>query len=122
MARPALKSLSRLLWKQRWYHSPTVFGIFRSGFKNCNGKPRTGIRLAARTIAGAHIREAAAPMRMFLRVTSVSVMSKSPIKPVRQYGLSDDLDRQQLAWQEQTHDAQTKARDLRTAKAAIHPA
>ena len=41
---------------------------FRSGFKNCNGKPRTGIRLAARTIAGAHIREAAAPIKMFLRV------------------------------------------------------
>jgi hypothetical protein len=36
--------------------------------QNRNGKPRTGIRLAARTIAGAHIRKAAAPMKMFLRV------------------------------------------------------
>jgi hypothetical protein len=38
------------------------------GFKNCNGKLRTGIRLVARTIAGAPISEAAAPIRMILRV------------------------------------------------------
>jgi hypothetical protein len=41
--------------------------------QNCNGKPRTGIRLVARTIAGAQIREAAAPMKRILRVIRWSV-------------------------------------------------
>ena len=47
---------------------PSASEFFTPGLKNCNGEARTGIRLAARTIAGAHIREAAPPMRMFLRV------------------------------------------------------
>jgi hypothetical protein len=38
--------------------------------QNFNGEPRSGIRLVARTIAGAHIREAAAPIMMLLRVIS----------------------------------------------------
>jgi hypothetical protein len=39
-----------------------------NGRSTGNIKPRTGIRLAIRTIAGAHISEAAAPMKMLLRV------------------------------------------------------
>ncbi len=35
-------------------------------------KARTGIRLTARTTAGAYITEAAAPMKMLLRVTKRS--------------------------------------------------
>jgi hypothetical protein len=47
-----------------------------SGFKNCNGKLRTGIRLVARTIAGAPISEACLCASLLILIGATAHMAQ----------------------------------------------
>jgi hypothetical protein len=67
---PALNAFSKKSYLRRSTNPAHIGTIGTIG----NIKLRTGIRLPARTMAGAHIKDAAAPMTMLLRVISPSAL------------------------------------------------